>query len=96
VPGVHVVDEDALGVNLNIGARGLDPRRSSRTLLLEDGMPIHLAPYSDPSAHYHPPSERVERLEVLKGSGQVVHGPLPTLPTPSSRPTGLMAAAPSA
>ncbi|MEX0959584.1 MAG: TonB-dependent receptor [Burkholderiales bacterium] len=74
-PGVHVVDEDALGVNLNIGVRGLNPRRSSRTLLLEDGMPIHLAPYSDPSAHYHPPVERVERLEVLKGSGQIVHGP---------------------
>ena len=74
-PGVHVVDEDALGVNLNIGVRGLDPRRSSRTLLLEDGMPIHLAPYSDPSAHYHPPVERVERLEVLKGSGQIMYGP---------------------
>lgn len=75
VPGVHVVDEDALGVNLNIGLRGLDPRRSSRTLLLEDGAPIHLAPYSDPSAHYHPPAELIEQVEVLKGSGQIVHGP---------------------
>jgi Fe(3+) dicitrate transport protein len=75
VPGVHVVGEDAFGLNLNIGIRGLDPRRTSRTLLLEDGMPIHLAPYSDPSAHYHTPLERVERIEVIKGSGQIVHGP---------------------
>lgn len=75
VPGVHVVGEDAFGLNLNIGLRGLDPRRTSRTLLLEDGMPIHLAPYSDPSAHYHTPLERVERIEVIKGSGQIVHGP---------------------
>lgn len=75
VPGLHVVGEDAFGLNLNIGVRGLDPRRTSRTLLLEDGMPIHLAPYSDPSAHYHTPLERVERIEVIKGSGQNVHGP---------------------
>jgi Fe(3+) dicitrate transport protein len=75
VPGLHVVGEDAFGLNLNIGIRGLDPRRTSRTLLLEDGMPVHLAPYSDPSAHYHPPLERVQRIEVIKGSGQIVHGP---------------------
>lgn len=75
VLGVHVVAEDAFGLNLNIGVRGLDPRRSARTLLLEDGMPIQLAPYSDPSAHYHTPLERISRIEVIKGSGQIVHGP---------------------
>jgi len=75
VPGLHIVGEDAFGMNLNIGVRGLDPRRTSRTLLLEDGMPIHLAPYSDPTAHYHTPLERIQRIEVIKGSGQIVHGP---------------------
>jgi len=75
VPGLHVVGEDAFGLNLNIGIRGLDPRRTSRTLLLEDGMPIQLGPYSDPSARYHTPLERVQRIEVIKGSGQIVHGP---------------------
>ncbi|RKT47122.1 TonB-dependent receptor family protein [Thiocapsa rosea] len=75
VPGVHVVGEDAFGLNLNIGVRGLDPRRTVRTLLLEDGMPIQLAPYSDPSAHYSTPLTRIERIEVMKGSGQIVHGP---------------------
>lgn len=75
VPGVHVVDEDSFGLGLNIGVRGLDPRRSSRTLLLEDGMPLFLAPYGDPSAHYSTPIDRVERVEVVKGSGQVLYGP---------------------
>jgi hypothetical protein len=42
--GFHIVDEDAMGLNLNIGLRGLNPRRSQRTMLLEDGAPIHLAP----------------------------------------------------
>lgn len=75
IPGVHVVGEDSFGLALNIGVRGLDPRRSSRTLLLEDGMPLFLAPYGDPSAHYSTPLERVRRIEVVKGSGQVLYGP---------------------
>ncbi|MCU0634183.1 MAG: TonB-dependent receptor plug domain-containing protein, partial [Gemmatimonadaceae bacterium] len=75
VPGVHVMDEDALGLNLNIGLRGLPARRSQRVLLLEDGMPIHLGPYSDPSAHYHPPVDALERIEVVTGASQIAFGP---------------------
>lgn len=74
-PGVHVVGEDSLGLGLNIGIRGMDPRRTSRTLLLEDGMPLFLAPYGDPSAHFATPLERVQRIEVVKGSGQILYGP---------------------
>jgi Fe(3+) dicitrate transport protein len=78
VPGVHVVGEDSFGLGLNIGIRGMDPRRTSRTLLLEDGMPLFLAPYGDPSAHYSTPLDRVQRIEVVKGSGQVLYGPQTT------------------
>lgn len=74
-PGVHVVGEDSFSLGLNVGVRGMDPRRTSRTLLLEDGMPLFLAPYGDPSAHYSTPLDRVERIEVVKGSGQVLYGP---------------------
>ena len=76
IPGLHVVSEDVAGTHLNIGLRGLNPRRSSRTLLLEDGAPtVFFAPYGDPSAHYSTPIERIERIEVLKGSGQILYGP---------------------
>ncbi len=76
IPGLHVVAEDVAGTHLNIGMRGLNPRRSSRTLLLEDGAPtIFFAPYGDPSAHYSTPLDRVDRIEVLKGSGQILYGP---------------------
>ncbi len=75
-PGLHVVAEDAAGTHLNIGLRGLNPRRSSRTLLLEDGAPtVFFAPYGDPSSHYSTPLDRVDRIEVLKGSGQILYGP---------------------
>ncbi len=71
-----MVAEDVAGTHLNIGLRGLNPRRSSRTLLLEDGAPtVFFAPYGDPSSHYSTPLERVDRIEVLKGSGQILYGP---------------------
>ena len=74
-PGIHTVGEDSFGLGLNIGVRGMDPRRTSRTLLMEDGMPLFLAPYGDPSAHYSTPLERIQRIEIVKGSGQVLSGP---------------------
>jgi Fe(3+) dicitrate transport protein len=75
IDGFHVVDEDAFGLNLNVGLRGLNPRRTQRTMLLEDGVPVHLAPYADPSAHYHTPPDAIEGIEAIKGSGQILHGP---------------------
>lgn len=75
VPGINIVGENSFGLGLNIGMRGLDPRRTSRTLLMEDGVPLYLAPYGDPAAHFTTPIERVERIEVVKGSGQILYGP---------------------
>lgn len=75
VPGINIVDEDVLGRRFNLGIRGLDPRRGVRTQILEDGVPIQLAPYSDPSNHYIPSMLRIDRIEVLKGSGQLIYGP---------------------
>ncbi|MDO9051854.1 MAG: TonB-dependent receptor [Methylotenera sp.] len=76
VPGVHIVTgEDSMSLGLNIGVRGLDPRRSSRTLLMEDGVPLFLAPYGDPAAHFSTPLQRLQRIEVVKGSGQILYGP---------------------
>ncbi|SNR76730.1 Fe(3+) dicitrate transport protein [Methylobacillus rhizosphaerae] len=74
-PGINIVGEDAFVLAPNIGIRGLNPRRTSRTLLMEDGVPLFLAPYGDPSAHYSTPLDRVSRIEVVKGSGQTLYGP---------------------
>ncbi len=75
VPGVNVRDEEGLGIRPNIGVRGLDPTRSRKIHIMEDGVPIMLMPYGDPSAYYFPPVFRFDRIEVLKGSGQLLFGP---------------------
>jgi Fe(3+) dicitrate transport protein len=75
VPGVFARDEEGLGLRPNLGVRGLNPTRSGKVLLLEDGIPIAYAPYGDNATYYHPPVDRFERIEVLKGSGQIAYGP---------------------
>ena len=75
VPGTLVRDEEGFGLRPNIGIRGLNPTRSTKVLLLEDGIPFTLAPYGDNGAYYHPPVDRFDHIEVLKGSGQILFGP---------------------
>lgn len=75
VPGVYARDEEGLGLRPNIGIRGLNPTRSSKVLLLEDGLPLAFAPYGDNASYYHPSFERFERIEVLKNAGQIAFGP---------------------
>lgn len=75
VPGVNVRDEEGFGIRPNIAIRGLNPTRSTKITLLEDGIPLAYAPYGDNSSYYHPPIDRYDRIEVLKGSGSLLFGP---------------------
>lgn len=95
VSGVNTRDEEGLGLRPNIGMRGVNPTRSTKVLLLEDGIPLAYAPYGDNASYYHPPIERFESIEVLKGSGQIVYGPSTIggvinylTPNPPSKTTG--------
>jgi Fe(3+) dicitrate transport protein len=75
VPGLYPRDEEGLGLRPNIGLRGLSPSRSTKVLLLEDGMPLSYAPYGDNATYSMPPFRRFSRIEVLKGASQVRFGP---------------------
>ncbi len=43
VPGVNVRDEEGFGIRPNIAMRGLNPTRSTKITLLEDGIPLAYA-----------------------------------------------------
>ncbi|MBI3896073.1 MAG: TonB-dependent receptor [Acidobacteria bacterium] len=96
VPGVGVrEDSGPAGMRLNIGIRGLNPDRSRQILVLEDGIPVALAPYGEPEMYYSPPIDRMRRVEILKGSGSIVYGPQTiggvlnfVTPDPPQRPQG--------
>lgn len=76
VTGVHIrEDSGPVALRLNIGIRGLNPDRSRQILVLEDGIPLALAPYGEPELYYSPPIDRMQRVEILKGSGSILYGP---------------------
>ena len=76
IPGINGFADDGIGNSrLSIGIRGLNPRRSSRVLILEDGIPIQPAVYTYPNVYYNPPAERISAMEVIKSSSSVRFGP---------------------
>jgi Fe(3+) dicitrate transport protein len=76
VPGVTVADESGTGVLPNIGVRGLNPLRSEQVLLLQDGIPMTLAPYGQTGASLFPLTlQAVESIDVARGGVAVHYGP---------------------
>lgn len=75
VPGVVVREEEGYGFIPNIGMRGLDPNRSQKLLVLEDGVPVAPSLFISNESYYSPRIERMEGIEVLKGAAGLRYGP---------------------
>ncbi|MBX3193048.1 MAG: TonB-dependent receptor [Labilithrix sp.] len=75
VPGVFVRGEDGIGLRPNISVRGVNPDRSKKLTLMEDGILFGPAPYSAPAAYYFPLMTRMTQVRVLKGPSAIAYGP---------------------
>ncbi|PYE32307.1 Fe(3+) dicitrate transport protein [Idiomarina fontislapidosi] len=78
LPGVYVLEEDGFGLRPNIGIRAANAGRVSKVTLLEDGVMMAPAPYSNPAAYYFPTTMRMSSIEVLKGAPLLRYGPQTT------------------
>jgi Fe(3+) dicitrate transport protein len=78
VPGVQVRQSYDGGNRIDLSIRGIESGRSRNVLMLEDGIPIAVNPYSEPDMYFTPPMEMIRGIEVVKGSGAILFGPQTT------------------
>ncbi|WP_308561036.1 TonB-dependent siderophore receptor [uncultured Klebsiella sp.] len=76
VPGVKIQDETGTGVLPQIAIRGLYDSRSGRAQILEDGIPLALAPYGQEGMSLFPVTfATIDRIDVVRGGAAVQYGP---------------------
>ena len=73
IPGVYSREESGYGIFPNISLRGVDPGRSQKLTIMEDGVLSQPAPYTDFSAYFNPTTGNKNGIEVLMGSSQVLY-----------------------
>lgn len=74
VPGINAKTEEESAVVSNIGIRGLSASES-KSLVLEDGVPVAPGLFIGNDRYYNPRIQRMEGIEVLKGSSSLRYGP---------------------
>lgn len=74
VPGINITSEEETGIVANVGLRGLSASES-KSLILEDGVPVAPGLFIGNERYFNPRIQRIERIEVLKGSASLRYGP---------------------
>ncbi|KAB1065556.1 TonB-dependent receptor family protein [Salibacter halophilus] len=74
VPGLNIWESGDAGVQLDIGARGLSPSRTSNFNVRQNGYDISADALGYPESYYTPPTEAVERIEVVRGAAGLQYG----------------------
>lgn len=74
IPGINIKSEEETAIVANFGIRGLSASES-KSLLLEDGVPVAPGLFIGNDRYYNPRIQRVAQVEVLKGSASLRYGP---------------------
>lgn len=74
VPGINIQETDAGGLQLGIGARGLDPKRTSNFNTRQNGYDISADALGYPESYYSPAMEAVEKIELVRGAASLQYG----------------------
>ena len=76
VPGIKIFDETGTGALPQLMLRGLYESRSGRVQVLEDGIPLALAPYGQTSLSLLPVGlDQIDRIDIVRGGAAVQYGP---------------------
>src|ERR1700761_3850280 len=75
VAGLNIYENDGgAGIQLAIGGRGLDPNRVSNFNTRQNGYDISADALGYPESYYTPPTEALERIEIVRGAASLQYG----------------------
>lgn len=74
IAGLNVWESDAAGIQLGIGARGLNPNRSAEFNIRQNGYDITADALGYPDAYFTPPTEAMDRIEIVRGAASLQFG----------------------
>jgi Fe(3+) dicitrate transport protein len=74
VPGINIFENDGSGVTIGIGGRGLNPNRVSNFNTRQNGYDISADALGYPESYYTPPTEAIDRIEILRGAAGLQFG----------------------
>jgi Fe(3+) dicitrate transport protein len=75
IPGLNIWENDASGLQLNIGARGLDPNRTAHFNTRQNGYDISADALGYPETYYTPPVQALKQIEIVRGAASLQFGP---------------------
>jgi len=71
---LNIYQTDDAGLQLHIGGRGLDPRRSSNFNIRQNGYDISADPLGYPESYYIPPFESLDKIQLIRGAASLQYG----------------------
>ena len=74
IPSLNIWESDNAGLQLDIGGRGLSPRRSANFNTRQNGYDISADALGYPESYYVPPQQAVKQIEVVRGAGALQYG----------------------
>ncbi|MFK7905895.1 MAG: TonB-dependent receptor [Chitinophagales bacterium] len=75
IAGLNIWENDGAGLQLSIGARGLDPNRTSNFNTRQNGYDISADALGYPESYYTPPTQALQRIEIVRGAASLQYGP---------------------
>lgn len=74
IQGINIWESDMAGLQLGIGTRGLSPKRTANFNTRQNGYDMSADALGYPESYYVPPSEALERIELVKGAASLQYG----------------------
>ena len=74
IPSLNIWESDNAGLQLDIGGRGLSPKRTSNFNTRQNGYDISADALGYPESYYTPPLQAVKQIEIVRGAGALQYG----------------------